>query len=543
MLTEYDVAEKLKKELEELGWLTSKKPNWSYDNTALFEVEVNIGLHADCVLYANDKAIAIIEIKQNNKTNNLLNGLEQAKKYANNYTIIHPEAWTNPIPFIFAYNGKQIIFRDLKDKNSNPKDIKRFYSADELLKMLYTIPYGPTNVTNNIDIFLKYLKLAIILIHLNASDVAIQKYFENRFSEDKFYVVGNNEYGIKRVLQFAYYLFTETYLLNSQNDIFGINNKSLKDINVSDFSNIKIRLYNDAANLININQGKRIIKDDANTIIVQYAEGFIRDAESYAIPIYEKFKKSGEQFIKFGINDDRKENSKFIYKLVQKLNSDKPTQIDYLNREPDAIRLSSFIANKNTQTPFNLAIISSWGNGKSSFINFMVNYLNTINNSFSLKNKLFSKDKYFDNAEYKRTNIIKFNAWQYNNEQIGYALLDSIYSKLNFMDKLVLKFKEIVNTKNILSSMLLFISILCLCYFFQSKTLFNNILFNKDNINIFIKALSLLIGGSMIAFILNSFKYITNTIGEIISFKYSKIYKENIDVKYIYDLSAIITNL
>jgi len=364
MFTELDVIEKLKKALLEAGWKSSSDIGLSYGNTALFEVGINVDILADCVLYVNNKAIAIIEVKQNNKSNNLLNALEQAKNYANKYnTPLYPEAWSNPIPFIFAYNGKQIIFRDLKDKNSNPKEIKKFYSPEELQKMLYTIPYGPTNVTNNIDTFLKYLKFAIILIYANSSDLAVQKYFESRFSEDKFYVIGNKEYGIKRVLQFAYYLFTEVYLLNPKNDIFGINNKLLKDISINDFSDtdIKIDLSKNSENLINISQGQRIIQANSNKIIVNFAEGFVRDAESYAIPIYEKFKNSGEQYIKFGIKGENKENSNFIFKILQKFTSDKPTQIDYLDREADAVRLASFIANKNTQTPFNLAIISGWG--------------------------------------------------------------------------------------------------------------------------------------------------------------------------------------
>ena len=68
--------------------------------------------------------------------------------------------------------------------------MKNFYTPGDLRKFLPTIPYSSGNVTNNIDIFLKYLKLAIILVN-NNDNAIIQEYFKSRYSEDKYYNIGD----------------------------------------------------------------------------------------------------------------------------------------------------------------------------------------------------------------------------------------------------------------------------------------------------------------------------------------------------------------
>jgi len=163
----------------------------------------------------------------------------------------------------------------------------------------------------------------------------------------------------------------------------------------------------------------------------------------------------------------------------------------------------------------------------------MIKHLNSINNSFLGENKIFFNKKHLNNSEYKKVKIIKFNAWQYNNdEQIGFALLDSIYSKLSLKNKFRLRLNKIINIQNICTFILLFLSVWSLCYFCQSSTFLSNIFSDKDNIEIIIQALTLLISGGLIVFILNTFKHISNAIGEIFSFKHNKIFKENIDIKY-----------
>lgn len=174
IIDEDKYIEKLEQDLKLAGWTNSIEANTYYSIMRLSG--------ADCILYIDDKPAAIIEIKVSRNQKIILEALKQAR--------ISPLKINNSsLPFIYIYCDGKIIFQDLKDISSNPKEIKRFYSPDEMKKMLSTIPYGPTNVTNNIDVFLKYLKLAIILIYNNRFNVKLEQYFSSRFSDDKFYSI------------------------------------------------------------------------------------------------------------------------------------------------------------------------------------------------------------------------------------------------------------------------------------------------------------------------------------------------------------------
>lgn len=265
IIDEDKYLEKLEQDLKLAGWTNSIEANTYYSIMRLSG--------ADCILYIDDKPAAIIEIKVSRNQKIILEALKQAR--------IAPLKINNSsLPFIYIYCDGKIIFQDLKDISSNPKEIKRFYSPDEMKKMLSTIPYGPTNVTNNIDVFLKYLKLAIILIYNNRFNVKLEQYFSSRFSDDKFYSINNHEYGIKRILQFAYFLFSEIYLLNLENTAFNLTNKRLDEIKPEDYNSsfYKINLLNNTEELINIPQGKRISQN--NIITINFAKGFVRDTES-----------------------------------------------------------------------------------------------------------------------------------------------------------------------------------------------------------------------------------------------------------------------
>lgn len=507
IIDEDKYIEKLEQDLKLAGWTNSIEANTYYSIMRLSGT--------DCILYIDDKPAAIIEIKVSRNQKIILEALKQAR--------IAPLKINNSsLPFIYIYCDGKIIFQDLKDISSNPKEIKRFYSPDEMKKMLSTIPYGPTNVTNNIDVFLKYLKLAIILIYNNRFNVKLEQYFSSRFSDDKFYSINNHEYGIKRILQFAYFLFSEIYLLNLENTAFNLTSKRLDEIKLEDYnsSSYKINLLNNTEELINIPQGKRISQNN-NIITINFAKGFVRDTESYAIPIYDKFRATDEDLIQFGESIKGKVQD-FIYKCTTRLDSDKPASEDYLDRKDDARRLASFLMHQETQTPLNFAIVSNWGTGKSSFVEFM-------DGAFR---ELKPKHK---KSEYKKPKIIRFNAWQYNNEQqIGVALLNKIYSELNWFDKIIISIQEFFKNKQYIFTSVLIILITLLVYnFVPVHSFLENKIFSNSFMDNFIKLSSLFLGsGGVIALICKSFKYLEKIFGKLSLYKYDNLYRKHLDLKH-----------
>lgn len=507
IIDEDKYIEKLEQDLKLAGWTNSIEANTYYSIMRLSGT--------DCILYIDDKPAAIIEIKVSRNQKIILEALKQAR--------IAPLKINNSsLPFIYIYCDGKIIFQDLKDISSNPKEIKRFYSPDEMKKMLSTIPYGPTNVTNNIDVFLKYLKLAIILIYNNRFNVKLEQYFSSRFSDDKFYSINNHEYGIKRILQFAYFLFSEIYLLNLENTAFNLTSKRLDEIKLEDYnsSSYKINLLNNTEELINIPQGKRISQNN-NIITINFAKGFVRDTESYAIPIYDKFRATDEDLIQFGESIKGKVQD-FIYKCTTRLDSDKPASEDYLDRKDDARRLASFLMHQETQTPLNFAIVSNWGTGKSSFVEFM-------DGAFR---ELKPKHK---KSEYKKPKIIRFNAWQYNNEQqIGVALLNKIYSELNWFDKIIISIQEFFKNKQYIFTSVLIILITLLVYnFVPVHSFLENKIFSNSFMDNFIKLTSLFLGsGGIIALICKSFKYLEKIFGKLSLYKYDNLYRKHLDLKH-----------
>lgn len=89
---------------------------------------------ADYLLFVDNRALGVVEAK---RAENSL-GPEvatQAEGYAK-----HPldwyVPWKTPIPFIYLANGNRILFRDLRDPDSDYHEVARFHSPGEMLTML-----------------------------------------------------------------------------------------------------------------------------------------------------------------------------------------------------------------------------------------------------------------------------------------------------------------------------------------------------------------------------------------------------------------------
>lgn len=121
-------------------WLTAA--GWEVVSRANFSTDINAqackenlmegNKEADYILYLSGSAIAVIEAKKADV--NLLSPkvIEQAENYA---TILPStcKSWCDKVPFIFLANGKQLLFRDLRDQDSDYIDLNcHMYTPKDL---------------------------------------------------------------------------------------------------------------------------------------------------------------------------------------------------------------------------------------------------------------------------------------------------------------------------------------------------------------------------------------------------------------------------
>ena len=109
--------------LEEAGWAVVSRAEYTeaINAQALKENLMQGNLEADYLLYLNGKAIAVVEAKR--KENKLLDDVwDQAIDYTTKLTGKF-SFWLNPIPFVFVSNGEKLLFRDLRDPDSEIIDL------------------------------------------------------------------------------------------------------------------------------------------------------------------------------------------------------------------------------------------------------------------------------------------------------------------------------------------------------------------------------------------------------------------------------------
>ena len=105
--------------LIDAGWEVVSRSEYSdkYCAQAVKENLMKGNFEADYVLYLSGKAVAVIEAK---KKENTLG--DEVRKHAEGYTSLLPptdQFWLNPLPFVFISNGEKLLFRDLRDPDSD----------------------------------------------------------------------------------------------------------------------------------------------------------------------------------------------------------------------------------------------------------------------------------------------------------------------------------------------------------------------------------------------------------------------------------------
>ena len=136
LLPEQKARRHIDSQLAEAGWCVVSRNEYTpaAPASAVTEGLMQGGTEADYLLFVDNRVLGIVEAK---RAENSL-GPEvatQAEGYAK-----HPldwyVPWKTPIPFIYLANGNRILFRDLRDPDSDYHEVARFHSPGEMLTML-----------------------------------------------------------------------------------------------------------------------------------------------------------------------------------------------------------------------------------------------------------------------------------------------------------------------------------------------------------------------------------------------------------------------
>ena len=138
MTPEEKARVKIDKQLNDAGWAVVGRNEYVWNHSqAVRETLMQDNLESDYLLYIDDKAIAVIEAKR--EENPLGDDVaQQAENYATS-AMKWLHTWSNDdrtVPLVYLANGKKILFRNLMDKYSEYKELKKMHSPKDMLKQI-----------------------------------------------------------------------------------------------------------------------------------------------------------------------------------------------------------------------------------------------------------------------------------------------------------------------------------------------------------------------------------------------------------------------
>ena len=121
----------------EAGWRVVDRDEYEANITsaAIREGLLKGNLEADYFLFVNGKAIGVLEAKREEIDVSSDSVSDQVETYARSVPHRY-QAWQNPLPFIYKSNGKELLFKDLRDTDSQWISLNQMHTIKELVKML-----------------------------------------------------------------------------------------------------------------------------------------------------------------------------------------------------------------------------------------------------------------------------------------------------------------------------------------------------------------------------------------------------------------------
>jgi len=135
LLPEQSARVRIDSMLRDAGWEIVPRDGYTpgVSAAAIEEGLLQGNLEADYLLFLEGKAIGVLEAKKESSSLSVIVA-SQAENYTHQLLSMY-QYWENPLPFIYLSNGKELLFRNLKDPDGKYQPLKKMHSPKEMAKL------------------------------------------------------------------------------------------------------------------------------------------------------------------------------------------------------------------------------------------------------------------------------------------------------------------------------------------------------------------------------------------------------------------------
>lgn len=137
MSPEEKARKKIDQMFDDAGWKVVDRDHYA-PNISAVAIEEGLlehNLEADYFLFLNGKAVGVLEAKREEVDVKSDVVCAQATLYARSVPSKY-QAYLRPLPFVYQSNGNTVIFKDIRDENSEYVELNRIHSPKEIVNML-----------------------------------------------------------------------------------------------------------------------------------------------------------------------------------------------------------------------------------------------------------------------------------------------------------------------------------------------------------------------------------------------------------------------
>lgn len=92
-------------------------------------------LEADYLLFVGGKAVGVLEAKREEADIRHEHITRQVEQYAHRLSAYY-QSWFQPLPLVYKSNGRELLFRNLKNPDSDYQEVRRMHTPREIVRLL-----------------------------------------------------------------------------------------------------------------------------------------------------------------------------------------------------------------------------------------------------------------------------------------------------------------------------------------------------------------------------------------------------------------------